>query len=145
MILFLGIGSTNAQNTNSELQNLVDRINAILKENPLSYYIDTKKNSAFIKKISVNEYDIVAFTDRIPKPEITTTAHNKPKFLPDCRPEKTIRTFDLFAVEKWDVVFPQAYMKFKNNQIYGKIIGFQEPDLYKLKEQFDKLTALCRK
>jgi hypothetical protein len=51
----------------------------------------------------------------------------------------------LSAVKKWDIHFPYAYLKDKNNQTYGRIIGIQKANLYKLKEQLDKLTTLCRK
>lgn len=142
LILLLGFGSTNAQNTRAAFHNAVHSINAILKANPLAYYTDNKQNSAFIKQISLNE-GVITFTDSIPKIESTTT-NNKPGLIPDCCPPKTIRTLDLFAVKKWDIHFPYAYLKDKNNQIYGRIIGLRKADLYKLKDQFDKLKTLSR-
>lgn len=136
--------SVNAQLSNSAFHNAVDSINAILKVNQLAYYTDYKQNSAFIKQISVNENGIVRFTDSIAKPENSTTG-KKQELLPDCCPKKTTRTLDLSAIKKWDIDFPTAYLKDKNNQTYGRIIGIRKPDLYKLKEQFDKLTALYKK
>lgn len=138
-ILFFTL-SVAAQNTKSEFHKTVDSINAILKANPLSYYTDNKQNSAFIKKISANEQGIVTFTDSIPK-----TERKEKELLPDCCRPKRIRTLDLFVVKKWDIYFPNAYLKDKNNQTNGRIIGFRKEDLYKLKVQFDKLTTLCRK
>lgn len=134
-----------SQNAKSEFHNTVDSINAILKANPLAYYTDNKQNSAFIKQISANEQGIIIFSDSIPKPESTTTADNKPKLMPDCCPPKTIRALDLFKIKKWNIVFPYTYLKDKNNQTYGRIIGIRKEDLYRLKEQFDKLTILCGK
>lgn len=144
IFLFLTI-SVNAQQSKSEFHYTVDSINGILKANPLAYYTDNKQNSAFIKQISMNELGIVIFRDSIPKPEITTTTHKKPKLIPDCCHNKTIRTLDLFAVKNWDILFPYAYLKDKNNQIYGRIIGIQKQDLFNLKEQFVKLATLRRK
>jgi hypothetical protein len=72
IFLFLCI-AVNAQQSKSELHKTVDSINAILKANQLAYYTDNNQNSAFIKKISVNEQGILSFTDSIPKPESTTT------------------------------------------------------------------------
>lgn len=137
--------SVNAQQSNSEFHDAVDSINLILKTNPLAYYTDNNKNSAFIKKISANEKGIVTFTDSIPKLENRTTKGKEEELLPDCCPPKRIRTLDLFVVKKWDIYFPIAYLKDKSNQTYGRIIGFRKQDLYKLKEQFDKLSTLCRK
>lgn len=142
-IAVLGVGSIQAQNTNSEFQLAVDSINAILKANSLAYYTDNNKNSAFIKKISANEQGIITFTDSIPKSE-STTKDSKPKLLPDCCPPKTIRTLDLLSIKQWEIYFPNAYLKDKNNQTLGRIIGLRKEDLYKLKEQFDTLTTLTR-
>lgn len=69
LILLLGIGSTNGQESKSEFHKTVESINAILKANPFAYYTDNKQNSAFIKKISANELGIITFTDSIPNPE----------------------------------------------------------------------------
>jgi len=143
-IALLALGSIQGQNTKSELDYAVDSVNAILKANQLAYYTDNKQNSAFIKKISANEQGIITFTDSIPKPKSTTT-DSKPKLQPDCCPPKRIRTLDLLAVKKWEIYFPNAYLKDKNNQTYGRIIGLRKEDLYKLKEQFDKLAILCNK
>ena len=140
LILLLVTGSTYAQNTSSDFQIIVDNINAILQANRLAYYTDNKQNSAFIKKISANEQGIVTFTDSIPKSVI-----NKKKPVLACCPPKRIRTLNLFAIKKWEIIFPIAYLKDKNKEIYGRIIGLQEEDLYMLKEQFDKLTILCTK
>lgn len=129
-----------AQNTSLDFQNAVDSINAILKANPLAYYTDNKQNSAFIKQIIANKQGIITFTDSIPIPE-----RKENELLPDCCPPKTIRTLDLFAVKKWDIFFPYAYLKDKNNQTYGRIIGIKKQDLYTLKEQLVKLTNLCKK
>lgn len=135
--------SVNAQNSKPDFHKAVDSINAILKINKLAYYTNYKQNSAFIKQISANEKGIITFMDSIPKTESPTTAHNKPKLIPDCCPPKTIRTLDLFAIKKWDIQFPYTYLIDKENQTYGRIIGIRKADLYKLKEQFDTLTTLC--
>ncbi len=129
-----------AQLPKSQFNKTVDSINAILKANPLAYYTDNKQNSAFIKKISANEQGIVTFTDSIAKSII-----NKKEPIPACCPPKRIRTLNLFVIKKWEIIFPMAYIKDKNKEIYGRIIGLQKVDLYTLKEQFDKLTTLCKK
>jgi bisphosphoglycerate-dependent phosphoglycerate mutase len=58
--------------------------------------------------------------------------------------QKTIRTLDLLSIKQWEIYFPNAYLKDKNNQNYGRIIGIKKEDLYMLKEQFDKLATLSR-
>jgi hypothetical protein len=140
IIFLLLIISVNAQNGKSQFNITVDSINAILKANPLTYYTDNKQNSAFIKKISANEQGIVTFTDSIPKSVI-----NKKEPVLACCPPKRIRTLNVFTIKKWEIIFPIAYLKDKNKEIYGRIIGLQKEDLYKLKEQFDKLTVLSKK
>lgn len=142
LILLLATGSTYAQNTSSEIHKIVDSINAILKVNTLAYFTDNQQNSAFIKKISANEQGIITFTDSIPKYE-STTNNAKQKLQPDCCPPKRIRTLDLLAVKKWEIYFPNAYLKDKNNQTIGRIIGLRKEDLYQLKTQLDQLTFLC--
>ncbi len=139
LILLLATCSTYAQNTSSDIHKIVDSINAILKANSLAYYTDNQQNSAFIKKISATEQGILTFTDSIP-----TVERNEKDLLPDCCPPKRIQTLDLFAVKKWEIYFPTAYLKDKNNQILGKIIGLRKEDLYQLKELFDVLTTLTR-
>ncbi|MEY3499242.1 MAG: hypothetical protein RL308_911 [Bacteroidota bacterium] len=142
LILLLATGTTNAQNTSSDIHKIVDSINAILKANSLAYYTDNQQNSAFIKKTSANEQGIITFTDSIPKSE-STTNNAKQKLQPDCCPPKRIRTLDLLAVKKWEIYFPNAYLKDKNNQTFGRIVGLRKEDLYKLKEKLDQLTTLC--
>lgn len=132
-----------AQLPKSQFNKTVDTINAMLKANSLAYYTDNKQNSAFIKKISANKQGIMTFTDSIPKSE-STTNNAKLKLQPDCCPPKIIRTLDLLAVKKWEIYFPIAYLKDKNNQTLGRIIGLRKEDLFKLKEQFDTLTTLTR-
>lgn len=144
LIVLLGFGSIQAQNTNSEFQLAVDSINAILKANPLAYYTDTNKNSAFIKKISANKQGIITFTDSIPKSK-RATKDPKPKLQPDCCPPKSIRTLDLFSVKKWEIYFPNAYLKDQNNQTLGRIVGLRKEDLMQLKTQLYQLTILCKK
>lgn len=139
LILLLATGSTYAQNTSSDIHKIVDSINALLKANPLAYYTDHQQNSAFIKKISATEQGILTFTDSIP-----TLERKEKDLLPDCCPPKRIRTLDLFAVKKWEIYFPTAYLKDKNNQILGKIIGIRKEDLNQLKELFDTLTILTK-
>jgi hypothetical protein len=145
LIVLMGIGSIQAQNTKSEFHNTVDNINLILKANPLAYYTDTDKNSAFIKKISANEQGIVSFKDSIPKTENTAKKSRQGELLPDCCPPKRIRTLNLFAVKKWEIFFPMAYLKDEKNETCGRIIGIRKDDLFTLKEQFDKLATLCEK
>src|SRR3970282_1982220 len=136
-ILFLTI-AVNSQESKSDFNKTIDSINAILKANPLAYYTDNNKNSAFIKKISANQQGIITFKDSIPEPEIKTTKHKGKELLPDCCPPKTIRTLDLLSIKQWEIYFPNAYLKDQNNQNYGRIIGIRKEDLYTLKEQFDK-------
>ena len=142
-ILFLTI-AVNSQESKSDFNKTIDSINAILKANPLAYYTDNNKNSAFIKKISANQQGIITFKDSIPEPEIKTTKHNGKELLPDCCPPKKIRTLDLLSIKQWEIYFPNAYLKDQNNQNYGRIIGIRKEDLYTLKEQFDKLATLSR-
>jgi hypothetical protein len=142
LIVLLGFGSIQAQNTKSEFQQAVDSINAILKTNSLAYYTDNNKNSAFIKKISANKQGIITFTDSIPKSE-SATKDSKPRLLPDCCPPKTIRTLDLLSIKQWEIYFPNAYLKDKNNQTLGRIVGLRKEDLMQLKTQLDQLTILC--
>lgn len=144
LILLLATGSTYAQNTSSNIHKIVDSLNAILKSNTLAYYTDNQQNSAFIKKISANEQGIITFTDSIPKLE-STTNNAKQKLQPDCCPPKRIRTLDLLAVKKWEIYFPNAYLKDKNNQTFGRIVGLRKEDLMQLKTQLDQLTILCKK
>jgi hypothetical protein len=137
--------SVSAQKNNPELQKMADSINLILKANPLAYYTDHNNNSAFIRQVNLSHDGMVRFTDSIPKDESKSKKHNKKELLPDCCPPKTIRTLDLFAIKQWEIFFPTAYLKDKNNETCGRIIGLKKEDLYKLKEQFDKLKNLCRK
>lgn len=142
LILLLATGSTYAQNTSSNIHKIVDSINTILKANTLAYFTDNQQNSAFIKKISANEQGIITFTDSIPKSE-STTNNAKQKLQPDCCPPKRIRTLDLLAVKKWEIYFPNAYLKDTNNQTLGRITGLRKEDLYQLKTQLEQLTILC--
>jgi hypothetical protein len=142
-LLFFFTFSVSAQKNNPELQKTADSINLMLKANPLAYYTDHNKNSAFIREISVTQEGMVRFTDSIPKEEPDTKKHKE--LLPDCCPPKIIRTLNLFAIKEWAIFFPTAYLMDKNNETCGRIIGLKKEDLYKLKEQFDKLTSLCTK
>ena len=144
IFLFLTI-SLNAQQSKSEFQRRVNNINKILKANNLAYYTDNKQNSAFIKQISASKQGNITFTYSIPKAESKINTHNNRELIPDCCPPKTIRTMNVFAIKKWDIQFSYAYLKDKNNQTYGRIIGIQQTDLYKLKEQFNKLTTILQK
>ncbi len=143
LIVLLNLGSIQGQNTKSAFLQTIDSINAIIKANTLAYFTDNQQNSAFIKKISANEQGIIMFTDSIPKLE-STTNNAKQKLQPDCCPPKRIRTLDLLAVKKWEIYFPNAYLKDKNNQTLARIIGLRKEDLFKLKEQFYILTTLTR-
>jgi hypothetical protein len=151
LILLLGLGSSNAQTSKSEFQKTVDSINVIIKKNPKAYYTDHRKDSDFITKISATEQGIVSFTDSIPKPEIRTetpitdtTTPRKRELISDCSCHST-KTLDLFAVKQWEIYFPFAYLIDEKNERYARFLGFQKLDLEKLKEQFDKLTTLCKK
>ena len=151
LILLSGLGSSNAQTSKSEFQKTVDSINVIIKKNPKAYYTDHRKVSDFITKISATEQGIVSFTDSIPKPEIRpetpitdTTTPRKRELLPDCYCHST-RTLDLFAVKQWEIYFPFAYLIDQNKERYARFLGFKKLDLDKLKEQFDKLTTLCKR
>jgi hypothetical protein len=150
IIMFFNSGF--AQSNKSAFHKTVDSINAIIKKTPRVYYTDYRKGSNFITKISATEQGIVSFTDSIPKPEIRTeapitdtTAPRKRELIPDCCPSPKTRTLDLFAVKRWEIYFPFAYLIDENNERFAKFIGFKKPDLDKLKEQFDKLTALVKK
>jgi hypothetical protein len=151
LVLLVGSSSVNGQSTKSEFHKTVDSINAIIKANPWVYYMKNKQYDAFIKKISATKQGILSFTDSIPKLEIDTiknydkTAVRRPVLIPDCCPRKNSRKLDLFAVKKWDIHYPYADLIGKNNEIYGRFIGLKKPYLEKLKEQFDKLTTLCKK
>lgn len=131
-----------AQTPNSEFLKTVDSLNVIIKENQLAYYINNKKHGEFIIEISVTEQGIVSFTDSIPKSEITA---KNPDLVSDCCPQKNSRKLDLFAIENWEILFPYANLKDKNNEIQARFIGFKKIDLEKLKEQFEKLKNLCKK
>jgi hypothetical protein len=139
VFLLLAI-SSHAQSP--ELLKTVDSINLVLKANPLAYYTDHNKKSAFIRQISVSAEGMVRFTDSIPKDDHKTQSQS---LLPECCPPKTIRTLDLSMVKKWDIYFPIAYLKDKNNETYGRIIGIRQEDLLHIKAQFEKLAVLCRK
>lgn len=145
LILLLIINSTYAQNINSQFQQAVDSINSILKVNPLAYYTDNNKNSAFIKQISANEQGIITFTDSIPITKIKSTKRKQYEPLPNCCPPKIIRTLNLLSIKQWDIYFPNAYLKDQNNQNYGRVIGLRKEDLMQLKTQFELLTILCKK
>ncbi|MGA9638545.1 hypothetical protein [Flavobacterium sp.] len=142
LISLIGIVSINAQSFKSDFDKTIDSINRIIKANKLAYY-----NSGYITKISVTEQGIVHFTDSIPKPEIptaTATATTKREFISDCCPRKNSRTLHLFAIKEWSIHFPYLYLKDENNETFAKFLGFRKPDLEKLKDQFNKLTALCK-
>lgn len=140
----IGIVSINAQTPKSEFHKTVDSINIIIKSNHLAYYINKNQYSEYITKISATEQGIVHFTDSVPKPEIPAIT-TKPELISDCCPRKNSRTLDLFALKKWDIYFPYAYLKDENNETFAKFLGFRKPDLNKLKEQFEKLMKLCIK
>jgi hypothetical protein len=136
------------QTPKPEFQKTVDSINAIIKANKLAYYINKKQYDGYISKISVTKQGIVSFTDSIPKPEITaipTNATRKLELISDCCPRKNSRTLNLFEIKEWDIHFPYAYLKNKNNETFAKFLGFKKLDLGKLKEQFEKLRTLCKK
>lgn len=151
LISFIGIVSINAQTSKSEFQKTVDSINAIINANKLAYYISDKQHSEHITRINATQQGMINFTDSIPKPEIDTlvnydkNAKKRPVLIPDCCPPKNSRTLDLFAINRWDIYFPYAYLKDKDSETLAKFLGFKKLDLYKLKEQFDKLTVLCKK
>jgi hypothetical protein len=139
-----------AQTSNPEFNKTVDSINAIIKSNRYFYYMNNKQYNEFIKEISANEQGIISFTDsipNIPKREINDSeaAPTKIELISDCCPRRHTRTLDLFAIKKWEVIFPNVYLKDENNEIYGQILGLKKQDIEKLKEQFDKLTTLCKK
>jgi hypothetical protein len=137
-----------AQTTNPSFQKTVDSINCIIKANKLAYYSSEKQYSTFITKISVTEQGIVHFTDSIPKPEKTAVpskSANKQELIPDCCPPKNARTLDLFTIKEWEIYFPSAYLKDKNNENIGKFLGFKKPDLEQLKKQLEHLKSLCKK
>lgn len=136
--------SINAQTPKSEFHKTVDSINVIIKSNHLAYYINKNQYSEYITKISTTEQVIVHFTDSVPKPEIPAI-NTKPELISDCCPRKNSRTLDLFALKKWDIYFPYAYLKDENNETFAKFLGFRKPDLNKLNEQFEKLMKLCIK
>ena len=145
LIVLLVLGSIQAQNTKSEFEEAVYSINVLLKANPLAYYTDTNKNSSFIKKISANKQGIITFTDSIPKSDSKTSKRKEEELLPDCCPPKSIRTLDLLSIKQWEIYFPNAYLKDKNNQTFGRIVGLRKEDLMQLKTQLDQLTILCKK
>jgi hypothetical protein len=125
----------------------VDSINAIIKANKLAYYINKNQYDGYITKISITEQGIIHFTDSIPKPEITaipSTTTRKRELISDCCPRKNSRTLDLFSIKEWDIRFPYINLKDKNEETFAKFLGFRKPDLEKLKEQFEKLTVLCK-
>ncbi len=141
----IGIVSTNAQTPKSEFHKTIGNINSILKANHLAYYMSNKQYDAYIAKISATKQGIVSFTDSIPSiPEPEILAKKRPVLISDCCPRKNSRTLDLFAVKKWEIRFPYAYLKDKNNETFAKFFGFKKLDLDKLKEQFDKLNTLCK-
>lgn len=141
VISLIGIVSTNAQSSKSEFHKTIDSINVIIKSNPLTYYMPSNQYTAYVKKINASKQGIVSFTDSIAVEEPA----KKEVLISDCCPRKNSRTLDLFAIKKWDVIFPYAYLKDKNNEVYGRFLGVKKQDLYKLKEQFEKLTTLCKK
>lgn len=132
--LILGASSANAQQSKSEFHKTVDSINSILRENKLAYYMDTNNNGRYMKKIHVSQYGKVTVMDSIRADTI----------VPYDMCHKLVVTFNLFEIKKWDILFPYTYLKDKNGKTCGRIIGIQKADLFKLKEQFDKLTTLCR-
>jgi hypothetical protein len=146
VIMFFTVGF--AQTANPSFQKAVDSINCIIKANKLAYFSSDKQYSTFITKISVTEQGIVHFTDSIPKPEKTAVpskATNKQELIPDCCPPKNSRTLDLFSIQEWEIYFPTAYLKDKNNENIGKFLGFKKPDLEQLKKQLEHLKSLCKK
>ncbi|HEY6142539.1 MAG TPA: hypothetical protein VIV55_03800 [Flavobacterium sp.] len=149
LILLLGIGSSNAQSPKSEFNKTIDSINAIIKKNPLAYYISNKQYSSYITKISATEQGTIKFIDSIPEPEIIVntdkTVVKKMELIPDCCPQKNSRRLDLFSIKEMTIYFPYIYLKDENKEIFAKFLGFKKPDLEKLREQLEKLKTLCKK
>lgn len=151
LVFLISVVSANAQTTNPDFQKTVDRINDIIKANKLAYYIPNQQYSEYILRISATQDGMISFTDSISEPEIDTlvnydkNAKKRPMLIADCCPPQNSRTLDLFSIKEWKIHFPYLYLKDANNESFAKFIGFQKPDLEKLKEQFEKLTTLCKK
>ncbi len=147
----LCISTTTAQTPNPEFQKTVDSINAIIKANPLAYYMANNQGYGHFTKISATQQGIISFTDSIPTPEskpIEITEKKvvtKPVLVSDCCSQKKTRTLNLFAVNNWEMHYFYAELKDKNNETLVKFLGFKIPNMDLLKEQFDRLTTLCKK
>ncbi|ESU23350.1 hypothetical protein FEDK69T_15120 [Flavobacterium enshiense DK69] len=144
LFLFLITFSVSAQKQKSEFHKAVDSINTIITSNKKVYFIDNKRSGAFVKRIEATKNGAVTFTDSVPE-TVKTITIGKQTLLPDCCPQKTVRSINLFEIKKWDIHFPYTKLMSKNNTIYGEFYGIREKDLFLLKEQFEKLTALCKK
>jgi hypothetical protein len=141
LLLLLCIGfTTNAQN--ALFAKTVDSINDIIAMNSLTYYIPTNQYSAFVKKVSVTEYGIVSFTDSIAD-DVKSSNFNKVELKSDCCARKNSRTLDLLTIKKWDINYPNAYLKNGNGDTIARIIGLKELDMKNLKMQFMTLQNLC--
>lgn len=150
LISLIGNISINAQTPKSEFQKTVDSINAIIKANKLAYYIAINQGDGHFRKISATQQGIISFTDSIPIPDakpteiIETKEKTKTVLVSDCCHKKKTRTLDLFSVKVWDIHFFFLYLKDEKNETFAQFLGFKKPDLEKLKEQFEKLTTICK-
>jgi hypothetical protein len=142
ILFFLVLFSFASKAQNSLFIKTVDSINAIIKDNPMMYFMYDKHSDAFVKKISVTEEGVISFADSI-APAIVSANSNKVIVLPDCCPQKNSRTLNILIVKKWDIHFPNAYLYDENNERIGRIIGLKKTDMEHLKVQFDLLQSLC--
>lgn len=141
-IIFLVLLSFTAKAQNPIFEKTVDSINAIIKANPLTYYMPEHQYSAFVKKISVTQEGVVSFKDSILE-EVKTTNMGKVQLISDCCSQKKPRTLNLLSIKKWEIHFPNAYLKNEKGEEIGRIIGLKKAAMNQLKEQFDVLQSLC--
>lgn len=142
LLFFLVLLSFTTKAQNPLFIKTVDSINAIIKANPLFYYMPEKQYDAFVKEISVDNDGLMSFKDSI-VPVIKSTNPNKLELLPDCCPQKDSRTLDILTIKKWDIHFPNAYLKNEEGEKIGQIIGLKKETIENLKAQFDVLQSLC--
>ncbi|MBE8726413.1 hypothetical protein [Flavobacterium hungaricum] len=141
LLFFWVILSFASKAQNPSFVTTIDSINAIIKANPLFYYMPEKQYDAFVKKINVTYDGVISFKDSIVPAAKSTNP--KSELIADCCAQKDSRTLDILNINKWDIHFPNAYLKNENGENIGQFTGLKQADMQNMKEQFYILQSLC--
>lgn len=141
-LIFLILLRLTAEAQSPSFRATVDSINAIIEANSLCYYGQGEQYDVFVKKIQVGYDGVMSFTDRI-APNAKITNHNRRELPVDCCAQKDSRKLDILTIKKWDIDFPNAYLKNEKGEDIGQFIGQKKGALENLKKHFDVLQSLC--